>query len=84
MTNKPETQLKDEDAMQEQDAREIRASLGQLTKEMHKQHIETIEAIAEIRTDNKVNTVKIGGFVTLLTMIVASIVSFGMVKIFGG
>ena len=83
MNTKTETLLKDEDAMQEQDAREIRASLSHLTTEMHKQHVETIEKIAEIRTDNKVNTVKIGGFVTLLTMAVASVVSFLMLKIFG-
>ena len=81
--NTKTTLLKDEDAMQDNDAREIRASLSHLTTEMHKQYIATIEAIAKIRTDNKVNTVKIGGFVTLLTMAVASVVSILMLKIFG-
>ena len=82
MTSKPDAKLKDEN-MQDQEAREIRADLSRLTEKMHEQHVETIKTIGKLATENKVNAVKIGGFVTLLTMAVASVVSFIMLRVLG-
>ena len=77
------TELKDEDVMQDQDARDIRADLSQLSKTVADQHIETIKELAKLESKNEINALKIGTFVTGLTFIVASVVSIGVAKFFG-
>ncbi len=84
------TQIIKDEEMQEQDVRDIRQDIRGLNTKFDKfidrqaaRDLETQRELSEVRSDNKVNAVKIGAFVSVLSVATAGIVSIGIARLFG-
>ena len=60
-----------------QDIRDLHGKIDDSNKDNNKSHTDFQKQLAAIDKKSSINTVKLGGFVTFITLVVASVVNYG-------